>query len=197
MTPPADPVAILKKRRLPAIAVLNDALEVVWLSGDAAALMALPGEVPQGESEPGTARTLGDVAREVAGRLLGQPLDSIDFEAVEADVVAPEDGPVYGLRAAYLVSADTGPGAAPMVIVHIDTVALEREIDFDAVRRRYGISRREQDVLRLLYFGKGNREIGELLFISEYTVKDHLKAIMAKMEASSRAEVLYKLATAA
>jgi DNA-binding CsgD family transcriptional regulator len=194
MTPPADPVAILKKRRLPAIAVLNDALEVVWLSGDAAALMALPGEVPHPEGEPGAARSLGDVAREVAGRLLGQPLDP---EAVEADVVAPEDGPVYGLRAAYLVSAGTGPGIAPMVIVHIDTVALEREVDFDAVRRRYGISRREQDVLRLLYFGKGNREIGELLFISEYTVKDHLKAIMAKMEASSRAEVLYKLATAA
>jgi DNA-binding NarL/FixJ family response regulator len=76
-------------------------------------------------------------------------------------------------------------------------VALEREVDFDAVRRRYGISRREQDVLRMLYFGKSNREIGELLFISEYTVKDHIKAIMAKMDAGSRAEVVYKLTTAA
>jgi len=196
MTPPADPVAILKKRRLPAIAVLNDRLELVWVSGDAAALMALPGEPLSSGAlptdEPG--RVLGDVARDVAARLLAQPVHP---EAVEADAVAPEDGPVYGFRAAYLVSTDVGPRALPMVIVHIDTVALEREIDFDAVRRRYGISRREQDVLRLLYFGKGNREIGELLFISEYTVKDHIKAIMAKMEATSRAQVLYKLATAA
>jgi len=183
-----DPIAILKKRRLPGLAILNARLELTWLNGEAAVLL----QAPAGAGEP--ANLVREQALTLARRLLAGPFDPA---AVEAAVVAPAEGPVHGLRAVFLVPAPGAPHVDPMVVIHIDTVALEREVDFDAVRRRYRISRREQDVLRMLYFGKGNREIAELLFISEYTVKDHIKAIMGKMGAASRSEVLYKLTTAA
>jgi DNA-binding NarL/FixJ family response regulator len=184
-----DPVAILKKRRLPGLVALNGRLEPVWLNSEAAALLG-----PTAGPSPNPVR---EQMRFLARQLLARPFDPA---AVEAAVVVPAqgvEGPVHGLRAVFLMPASGEVPAAPLVLVHIDTVALEREVDFDAVRRRYGISRREQDVLRMLYFGKGNREIAELLFISEYTVKDHIKAIMGKMGAASRSEVLYKLTTAA
>jgi DNA-binding CsgD family transcriptional regulator len=181
-----DPIAILKKRRLPGLAVFDARLEPLWVNGEAAPLLA-----PPRSGEPDS--LVRDQALALVRRLLAAPFDP---GAVEAGVVAATEGPVYGLRAVFLMPAGA-PAGAPVVLVHIDTVALEREVDFDAVRRRYRISRREQDVLRMLYFGKGNREIAELLFISEYTVKDHIKAIMAKMGAASRSEVLYKLTTAA
>jgi len=49
---------------------------------------------------------------------------------------------------------------------------------------------REIDVLRQVAGGNRNREIGELLFISEETVKVHIKHIMEKLGASDRTQAV-------
>ncbi|WP_293784977.1 LuxR C-terminal-related transcriptional regulator [uncultured Aeromicrobium sp.] len=49
---------------------------------------------------------------------------------------------------------------------------------------------REQDVLALLAGGLSNRAIAERLDIGVYTVKDHVKSLLAKLGASSRFEVV-------
>jgi DNA-binding NarL/FixJ family response regulator len=49
---------------------------------------------------------------------------------------------------------------------------------------------RERDVLRLVSAGNRNREIGNLLRISEETVKVHMKHIMEKLGASDRTEAV-------
>jgi len=49
------------------------------------------------------------------------------------------------------------------------------------------VSRREQDVLRLLSEGLTNREISERLFISEHTVHRHVTNILRKLDVPSRA----------
>jgi DNA-binding NarL/FixJ family response regulator len=54
---------------------------------------------------------------------------------------------------------------------------------------------REQEVLELVTKGLSNREIGQMLFISEHTVKNHLKNIMYKLQVDNRvklANYLYK-----
>jgi DNA-binding NarL/FixJ family response regulator len=50
------------------------------------------------------------------------------------------------------------------------------------------LSEREVDVLRLLATGLGNREIGELLFITENTVKTHVVHIIGKLGVSDRVQ---------
>ena len=52
------------------------------------------------------------------------------------------------------------------------------------------LSEREIDVLKLMAQGKSNKEIGSVLFISEGTVKSHVKAIFAKMNVISRTEAV-------
>jgi DNA-binding NarL/FixJ family response regulator len=52
------------------------------------------------------------------------------------------------------------------------------------------LSAREIDVLKLMARGKSNKEIGSALFISEGTVKSHVKAIFAKMNVVSRTEAV-------
>jgi DNA-binding NarL/FixJ family response regulator len=49
-----------------------------------------------------------------------------------------------------------------------------------------GLSARESEVLQLVAEGHRNREIGKLLFISEETVKVHLRHIMEKLGAKGR-----------
>jgi DNA-binding NarL/FixJ family response regulator len=49
------------------------------------------------------------------------------------------------------------------------------------------ITLRESEILKHVATGKSNRDIGELLFISEQTVKAHLRHIMDKLGAGDRA----------
>ena len=52
------------------------------------------------------------------------------------------------------------------------------------------LSTRELDVLRMVATGCGNREIGTTLFISEATVKAHLRSILEKLHVRNRAQAV-------
>jgi two-component system NarL family response regulator len=49
---------------------------------------------------------------------------------------------------------------------------------------------REVDVLTMLARGKSNKEIGVALYISETTVKSHLRSVFTKLEVLSRTEAI-------
>ena len=49
---------------------------------------------------------------------------------------------------------------------------------------------REKEVLKLVQEGLSNREIGQRLFISEYTVKAHVRNILEKTGSSRRKELI-------
>lgn len=55
------------------------------------------------------------------------------------------------------------------------------------------LTSRENEVLALLLSGKSNREISQALFISESTVKTHVRSIFSKYDVSSRAELISTL----
>lgn len=55
------------------------------------------------------------------------------------------------------------------------------------------LSDRELDILQLVYEGATNKQIAAQLFISENTVKTHLKSIYIKLDANTRYGVLIRL----
>ena len=63
-----------------------------------------------------------------------------------------------------------------------------RRAALDPPRRQslYRLSTRERQVLRLVTVGDQNREIGDALGISEFTVKRHVQNILLKLDCSSR-----------
>ncbi|MFC7343526.1 MadR family response regulator transcription factor [Saccharopolyspora griseoalba] len=103
-------------------------------------------------------------------------------------------------------------GARGYVVKDVDTTELvrsiravaRRESSFDsrsaaamvqsmnAPSAEPGLTERELNVLRQLAHGLSNREIGGELFISETTVKFHVRNIMRKLGAASRAEAVYE-----
>jgi two-component system, NarL family, response regulator len=52
------------------------------------------------------------------------------------------------------------------------------------------LSERELQVLQYMASGRSNKEIGQVLYISENTVKAHVKSILAKLDAMGRTEAI-------
>ncbi len=55
-------------------------------------------------------------------------------------------------------------------------------------QQRADLSPRETEVLQLLTKGRSNKEIAASLFVSEDTVKAHLKTLFAKLKVQDRTE---------
>jgi DNA-binding NarL/FixJ family response regulator len=76
--------------------------------------------------------------------------------------------------------------------VHAGETYLPPELAAKLAERVSGqaLSPREIDVLQRMAVGKSNKEIGAELFISEGTVKTHVKSIFSKLDVVSRTEAV-------
>jgi two-component system, NarL family, response regulator DegU len=54
------------------------------------------------------------------------------------------------------------------------------------------VTKREAEILQLVANGYSTREVGEHLFISEKTVRNHLASVFRKLDARNRAEAVYR-----
>jgi len=166
----AEPLEVAKRRRVPDLYILDCAFRVVmsWASGQPGDALGLF-DPAEGVLTPAVDR----VVRQVTATLKGS----------EALVLVP---PSMILRIVEL----TGPAG-----LHYGVFA-EAYKSRDSMReaaKRYGISRREGEVLHLLVQGAATSEIAARLHIAETTVQDHIKSIAAKTGARSRTEIVAKV----
>ncbi|MFE9491966.1 MULTISPECIES: helix-turn-helix transcriptional regulator [unclassified Streptomyces] len=135
-----------------------------------------------------TATTLLSEAHRTAVRLGARPLaETIELLAGRARIAltAPGSGAEPGIPAAVTVQDTTATGDAAT-----DPERTEdrlREAAAAAVES-FGLTRREQDVHRLVAAGHTNRRIAEELYISPKTASVHVSSILAKLGVSSRGE---------
>ncbi|HWV18875.1 MAG TPA: XrtB/PEP-CTERM-associated transcriptional regulator EpsA [Rhodocyclaceae bacterium] len=78
---------------------------------------------------------------------------------------------------------------------HFHTVQAETRIDtavLEELEEEYdnGLSNRETEIMHWVGLGKTNQEIGLILSISAFTVKNHLQRIFRKLNVSNRAQAL-------
>ncbi len=66
----------------------------------------------------------------------------------------------------------------------------QEDSDYEVQRPYHILTRRECEVLQLLAEGKSNKKIGEALFISEKTVKNHVSNILQKMNCEDRTQAV-------
>lgn len=80
-----------------------------------------------------------------------------------------------------------------LILLVVQRVGQRKKIDPERLGQVYGLTKREQEVVTRLVRGDSNKEIAVSLNIQEYTVKDHLKHIMAKCQADSRVSVISRV----
>ncbi|MCK5840064.1 MAG: response regulator transcription factor, partial [Bacteroidales bacterium] len=66
----------------------------------------------------------------------------------------------------------------------------ENKMDLGQLVKKYGISKREEEIINLISKGKTNQEIANALFISLQTVKDHNYNIYLKTGVRNRVELV-------
>lgn len=102
---------------------------------------------------------------------------------------APEQLPVHGGQAESPVQ---GPAAQErsLLIGRIPLLLGEDSLDDRCARigRRYGLTRREEEVLALLAQGCSAADIESALYISHNTAKGHIRHVYAKLDVHSREE---------
>ena len=67
--------------------------------------------------------------------------------------------------------------------------ALDTQRNISRLLQEYGISKREQDIVRLICEGKTNKEIAAALFITANTVRDHSSNIYRKTGVKNRTQL--------
>jgi DNA-binding NarL/FixJ family response regulator len=88
---------------------------------------------------------------------------------------------------------------AHQLVASLQAVAVGEMVDTGRLRgtrlgvwpgAHWGLSARESETLALLATGMPNRHIAEALFVSENTVRSHLKSIFRKLGVSNRSQAL-------
>ena len=74
-------------------------------------------------------------------------------------------------------------------IIHLDE-GDQKTSNFENLIARYGITRREREIIEEVCSGKSNQEIADTLFISLQTVKDHIHRIYLKMDIKRRVQLI-------
>lgn len=77
-------------------------------------------------------------------------------------------------------------------IQHLEPVEVIEALNMNA-EVAVDLSGREHEILKWVRAGKTNQEIGDILFISQNTVKSHLKRIFTKLNVTTRAQAVGKI----
>jgi DNA-binding NarL/FixJ family response regulator len=133
------------------------------------------------------------IERTPASRVLIVSVSAQEEDVTEAILAGAsgyvlKDGPVEevvaGIQAAAAGESLISPRIATMLLrrMRVDEPA---ELEPPPVTP---LSERELQVLRLVAEGKGNQEIGEVLYIGQSTVRNHISSILLKLQVENRVQ---------
>jgi DNA-binding NarL/FixJ family response regulator len=123
--------------------------------------------------------------------------DETLFEAVKAGAGgymlknADADAFVEGIRQMLAGDAVLPPTLAARLLNEFARLANQPAVPA-ATRRKFGLSKRELEILTHIGAGETDKEIARKLTLSVYTIKSHVRNILAKLHAANRWEAANK-----
>jgi DNA-binding NarL/FixJ family response regulator len=120
--------------------------------------------------------------------------DSLLFEAVRAGAKGwlLKDVSLERLSAAIRTVAGGGTSIEPVITERITRALEKSNVAFDSAELPEPLTDREKTILRLLAGGYSNREIGDLLRITEGTAKNHISSVLSKLGVRDRTRAVLK-----
>ncbi len=201
----AELYSLIRRRAQPGILILDKRMKVIYLNLDAKVFLAGLTEksrlAPQDEGiSPSPQYEAGNeqmVLPEIICQLYEQFTEAlILYESASEEPVPTVNricihvGVVYLLRALSLENQKNHKKQDHFMIL-IERVS--QGLRIDQIDWTAKLTPRENEVVQLLLEGKTNKEVAVCINIGEYTVKDHIKRIMKKLEVTTRAGIVAKV----
>jgi DNA-binding CsgD family transcriptional regulator len=185
---------IIAKRAAPGILIFNLQKKLVYMNPEAHTILS-------GSSRSSTVKQNGSPFIPPAVYRLCNSLkrslkttDNGRMNPVATITVHHSRPTIYALRGMFFQDHEqSGNHRVKFFMVIIEKFSQLRGMDLAQAKEIFHLSRRETEVAKLVLRGCSNKDMAERLFVSEYTIKDHLKHIMKKMGVATRAKIMSKI----
>jgi len=185
---------LIRKREAPGILVLDHKGRLLYCNGKA--LEMIPGLMEtdgKGKARGSVPAEIVHLCAEAEPLPAGEKAVLTQGEKSRCLLMLGQAARLFAVRAFAAGGVAGRKKETGCVMVLLEGVVEKHAYDFVKIKKKYQLSNRELDIIVNLCQGFSNREIAGNLYISEHTVKDHLKNIMAKMQVDSRNEILVEL----
>jgi DNA-binding CsgD family transcriptional regulator len=178
----------IRRRSAPGILIFDMNDRLIYLNQEVLTL------IPEMKKTMKTGGGIRPFIPEVISKLCNSVKKRIDttvlnIPELNGTVFVGKSGVPYSVRS--LPVGERGDDKKPThILILVEKIVEKRAIDFEKARNRFQLTNRELELLVLLCDGITNRDISEKLFLSEHTVKDHIKNIMRKMGVDSRGGII-------
>ena len=192
-TTPLDPSETLADQRAgPGIVVMSAAMQLLHMNRQASELSKQINAAEHGGNSVKSAHgvlptALTELCEEIV-KALHVRTEAKDWEQFEIKrVTGNPDQPVL-LRGFGL--PDRGGVQFARLVVTLEELGRRQQLNTDQAKEKFQLTNREQSVVEHLAKGWTNKEIANALQITEQTVKEHIKHIMRKTNATTRTGIL-------
>ncbi len=190
---------IIKKRALAGVMILNASKELLYVNEEARRFLNAmleeeeqdrggpPGD-PPGDMPPSLPAVVDELCTELLSNMHSEKDHARPFIYKNITCMGEE----YFLRAIpmHRISREKEPSH---VMVTVERFSRRLRVDIKKVGTKFGLTKRETEVLKGLARGMTNRDISGLLFISEHTVKDHVRSLMQKIGVKNRSLLICRI----
>ncbi|GEM_PF-326801 len=99
----------------------------------------------------------------------------------------------YFILRGFIISSKQKRSTSTNFLILLEKLAVRANVGLAQACTHYKLSSREAQIIRTLVMGLTNKEIASHLHITEATVKEHIRNIMRKVNATTRTGVLSKI----
>ena len=180
---------IIKKRSAPGILIFDMDNNLQFCNKEA--LDMIPALQKQAKSRKSKQQSVPEAILKLCNLMKSSLKENktIEEDKLNCAILDNETGPPCSLRA-FCIGHHPKDGIPTHIMVLSERVIEKHKADYVKIKSNFKLTKRELDVLKLISGGMTNKEIAKELSIGEYTVKDHIKSIMRKMEVGSRSEII-------
>ena len=176
------------QRAGPGIVVLSASMQLLHMNRQASELAK---QINVSEHGGGSSRAAHGVLPTALTELCGEIVKAKDWEQFEIKRVAGNPEQPVLLRGFGL--PDRGGVQFARLVVTLEELGRRQQLNTDQAKEKFSLTNREQSVVEHLAKGWTNKEIANALQITEQTVKEHIKHIMRKTNATTRTGILVQI----
>jgi len=185
---------IISKRALAGVMIFNAARELIYVNEEAKKFISTLidiGDVP-GDGAAYSPQGIPEVMLALCDELMAHVDGEKDKKKhfIYKNILCGEED--FFLRAIPIHRISREKGTSH-VMVTVERFSTRLTTDVKKVGLKFGLTKRETEVLKGVARGMTNKDISSVLFISEHTVKDHIRSIMKKIEVNNRSLLICKI----